>query len=101
MRRSKEECFTALARLQTINLDYVLEKLGYEEAEEISCYGIHDYPTLEMSGDIEVLKDVAEEFYEMIDSIDSLINVLTKEKEDEFVENIEIDGDKFYDPEID
>lgn len=101
MRRSKEECFTALDRLKTIDLDYVLEKLGYEEAEEVSCYGIHDYPTLEMSGDIEVLKDVAEEFYEMVDSIDALINVLNKEKNDEFVEDIEIDGEEFYDPEID
>lgn len=101
MRRSKEECFTALKRIQTINLDYVLEKLGYEGAEEVSCSGIHDYPTLEMSGDIEVLKDVTEEFYEMVDSIDSLINVLTKEKDNEFVEDIEIGGEEFYDPEID
>jgi hypothetical protein len=51
---SKEQ--DSLDRLSNIDLGIVLDKLGYEIATEISPYGIHDYPCLEMSGDIKILQ---------------------------------------------
>jgi hypothetical protein len=46
----------ALNRLKTINLDIVLDKLGGDIACDVSIYGIHDFPTLEMSGDLQTLE---------------------------------------------
>lgn len=46
----------ALDRIKSINLDKVLDTCGYEVADEISDYGIHDHPNLEMSGDIDTLQ---------------------------------------------
>ena len=45
----------ALDRLKSIDLDYVARKLSPEQLENVSNYSIHDYPTLEMMGDIETL----------------------------------------------
>ena len=61
MRRG--ECIGALERLRTINLDIVLDELGYEKAESVSDYGIHDYPTLEMSGDLDVFAELIELYF--------------------------------------
>lgn len=51
----------ALNRIKTINLDIVLNELGYEKACDVSVYGIHDYPTLEMNEDIQILQDLVDE----------------------------------------
>ena len=48
MRRG--ECIGALERLRTINLDIVLDD-------------IHDYPTLEMSGDLDVFAELIELYF--------------------------------------
>lgn len=48
----------AIERIKTIDLDVVLDKLGYNLAEDVSIYGIHDYPNLEMSGDIKALQEL-------------------------------------------
>lgn len=47
----------ALDRLSSVDLDFVLDKLGYEVANQISTYGIHDYPNLEMQGDLNLLQE--------------------------------------------
>lgn len=46
----------ALDRLKSIDLDYVARKLNLEQLENVSDYSIHDYPRLEMMGDIEMLQ---------------------------------------------
>lgn len=61
---TENECKQSLKKLENINLDIVLDELGYEKAEEISIYGINDYPTLEKQGDIEVLRELIKEHYE-------------------------------------
>lgn len=61
---TENECKQSLRNLENINLDVVLDELGYEKAEEISIYGINDYPTLEKQGDIEVLRELIKEHYE-------------------------------------
>ena len=48
----------ALDRLKHINLDLILEKLGHEVADEVSDYGMCDYPNLEMSYDIEAIQEL-------------------------------------------
>lgn len=48
----------ALARLSGIDLDRVLEKLGYKESDRISDYGMCDYPNLEKQSDIETLLEL-------------------------------------------
>ena len=50
----------ALERIASIDLDKVLEYLDYEKASEISCYGMNDYPCIEMSGDIATLLNLVE-----------------------------------------
>lgn len=50
----------SLNRLANIDLDYVLEKLGYEGAEKVSFYGINDYPNLEKQGDIDLLQELVD-----------------------------------------
>lgn len=60
---TKEQCEQALRNLETINLDIALDELGYEKAEEVSIYGINDYPTLEKQGDIDVLRELIEEHF--------------------------------------
>ena len=60
---TKEQCEQALRNLETINLDIVLDELGYEKAEEVSQYGMNDYPTLEKQGDIDVLRKLIEEHF--------------------------------------
>lgn len=49
------DVWNSIKNLADIDLDYVLEKLGYAEAEKISIYGLHEYPNLEKYGDIEKL----------------------------------------------
>lgn len=45
----------ALNRIKTIDLDIIEDlRTRYEQ----SYYGIHDYPTLEMSGDIKTLQEL-------------------------------------------
>ena len=46
----------ALDRLKSIDLDYVAKVLNPEKLENVSDYSIHDYPRLEMMGDIETLQ---------------------------------------------
>lgn len=46
----------ALNRIKTIDIDLVQEEMG-EKCLDVSIYGIHDYPTLEMSGDIDTLQE--------------------------------------------
>lgn len=46
----------ALDRLKSIDLDYVSKVLNPEQLENVSDYSIHDYPRLEMMGDIEMLQ---------------------------------------------
>lgn len=58
---NEEVCKQALRNLENINLDIVLDELGYEKAEEVSVYGINDYPTLEKQGDIDVLRELIKE----------------------------------------
>lgn len=60
---TKEQCEQALRNLETINLDIVLDELGYEKAEMVSWYGMNDYPTLEKQGDIDVLRELIEEHF--------------------------------------
>lgn len=60
---TKEQCEQALRNLETINLDIVLAELGYEKAEQVSWYGMNDYPTLEKQGDIDVLRELIEEHF--------------------------------------
>lgn len=60
---TKERCEQALRALETINLDIVLDELGYEKAEQVSWYGMNDYPTLEKQGDIDVLRELIEEHF--------------------------------------
>lgn len=60
---TKEQCEQALRNLETINLDIVLDELGYEKAEQVSWYGMNDYPTLEKKGDIDVLRELIEEHF--------------------------------------
>lgn len=50
----------ALDRLKHINLDLILEKLGHEVADEVSDYGMCDYPNLEMSYDIDALQELVD-----------------------------------------
>lgn len=50
----------ALDRLKHINLDLILEKLGHEVADEVSDYGMCDYPNLEMSYDIEAIQELVD-----------------------------------------
>ena len=61
---TENECKQSLRNLENINLDIVLDELGYEKAEEVSIYGINDYPTLEKLGDINVLRELIKEHYE-------------------------------------
>lgn len=73
-----DSCVAALERLRTINLDIVLDELGYEKAESVSCYGIHDYPTLEMSGDLDLFEELINLYFKdrpedsggIVDSVD-------------------------------
>lgn len=60
---TENECKQSLRNLENINLDIVLDELGYEKAEEISIYGINDYPTLEKQGDIKVLRELIKEHF--------------------------------------
>lgn len=60
----------ALDRLKSIDLDYVARKLNLEQLENVSDYSIHDYPRLEMMGDIETLQKL----------IDSSINQQSNNK---------------------
>lgn len=60
---TKEQCEQALRALETINLDIVLEELGYEKAEMVSWYGMNDYPTLEKQGDIDILRELINEHF--------------------------------------
>lgn len=60
---TKEQCEQALRNIETINLDIVLDELGYEKAEMVSWYGMNDYPTLEKQGDIDVLRELIEEHF--------------------------------------
>ena len=60
---NEEVCKQALRNLENINLDIVLDELGYEKAEEVSVYGINDYPTLEKQGDIDVLRELIKEHF--------------------------------------
>lgn len=60
---TKEQCEQALRNLETIDLDIVLDELGYEKAEMVSWYGMNDYPTLEKQGDIDVLRELIEEHF--------------------------------------
>lgn len=46
----------ALDRLKSIDLDYAARKLSPKQLENVSDYSIHDYPRLEMMGDIETLQ---------------------------------------------
>lgn len=47
----------ALNRIKTIDLDMIEDlQTRYEQ----SHYGIHDYPTLEMSGDIKTLQELVD-----------------------------------------
>lgn len=48
----------SLDNISSIDLDRVLEKLGYEEADRISVYGMCDYPNIEMTGDIANLLEL-------------------------------------------
>ncbi len=50
----------ALDRLKSIDLDYVSRVLNQEQLENISDYSIHDYPRLEMMGDIETLQKLVD-----------------------------------------
>lgn len=54
-----------LDRLKSIDLDYISKVLNPEQLENVSDYSIHDYPRLEMMGDIETLQ-------KLIDSINKL-----------------------------
>lgn len=56
-------CKQALKNLEQINLDIVLDQLGYEIASKVSIYGINDYPTLEKQGDIEILKELIYRYF--------------------------------------
>ena len=58
----------ALDRLKSIDLDYVARKLSPKQLENVSDYSIHDYPRLEMTGDIEMLQ-------KLIDAINKLETV--------------------------
>lgn len=47
----------ALDRIKTIDLDMIEDlQTRYEQ----SHYGIHDYPTLEMSGDIKIIQELVD-----------------------------------------
>lgn len=59
-------CKQALKNLEQINLDIVLDQLGYEIASKVSIYGINDYPTLEKQGDIEILKELIYRYFNNI-----------------------------------
>ena len=59
-------CKQALMNLESINLDIVLDKLGYDIASKVSVYGINDYPTLEKQGDIEILKELIYRYFNNI-----------------------------------
>ena len=50
----------ALERLSKIDLNMVLDELGYERSQMISDYGMNDYPNIEMYGDICTLKELVE-----------------------------------------
>lgn len=50
----------ALDRLKHINLDLILEKLGHEVADEVSDYGMCNYPNLEMSYDIDAIQELVD-----------------------------------------
>lgn len=50
----------ALDNIKTINLNLVLDELGLERAEEVSIYGMNDYPNLEMEGDIKTLQELVD-----------------------------------------
>lgn len=52
----------ALDRLKSIDLDYVSRMLNSEQLENVSDYSIHDYPRLEMMGDIETLQNLINGF---------------------------------------
>lgn len=75
---NKGECVAALQRLRTINLDIVLDELGYEKAESVSFYGMNDYPTLEMSGDLDLFEELINLYFKdrpedsggIVDSVD-------------------------------
>lgn len=71
---TKEQCEQALRNLETINLDIVLEELGYEKAEKVSLYGMNDYPTLEKQGDIDVLRELIEEHFKDKKSLEERFN---------------------------
>jgi hypothetical protein len=63
----------ALERLSNINLDIVLDELGYALADKISPYGIHDYPSLEMSGDIKTIKQALTNYANMVEMLEGLV----------------------------
>lgn len=48
----------ALLRLSSIDLDFVLDKLGYKDADKVSDYGICDYPNLEMQKDLDCIAEL-------------------------------------------
>lgn len=50
----------ALDRLKSIDLDILLGKLDYDVACDVSVYGIHDYPMLEMDGDIKTIQELVD-----------------------------------------
>lgn len=69
----------ALDRLKSIDLDYVSRKLSPKQLENVSDYSIHDYPRLEMMGDIETLQKL----------IDNTVNQQSNNKiYDEMFKNI-------------
>ena len=86
----------ALDRLKSINLDYVSRKLSLEQLENVSDYSIHDYPKLEMMGDIETLqklidtsnkRKIAKEMFEELGFISILpdsYNTIRYERHDDF-----------------
>lgn len=72
---TESECKQSLRNLENINLDIVLDELGYEKAEQVSWYGMNDYPTLEKQGDIDVLRELIEEHFKDKKTLKERMNV--------------------------
>ena len=51
-----KSAFDVLALIETIDLDMVLDELGYEKASQISAFGMQDYPTLELLGAVDEIR---------------------------------------------
>lgn len=65
----------ALDRLKSIDLDYVSRKLKPEQLENVSGYSIHDYPNLEMMGDIETLQKLIDEYRHLEKTLDKACRI--------------------------